>query len=244
MNVRDIAGQVAGLTWVAVRSMGVTAAAVLCGGAVLAVLSWVALRDAPWWYGLIAAVLAVVEAVTAAVALGAYRGVVNAAVETLRRVRPGRRIVGQVFERMLGVREGEVVGERGGAVARGLERLPLARANERLDAAVRAVTGEDGEGGWLRRTVRRLLLRGVRAVTLARFRDADARHGGVDLMKVRDDLGETVDGVVADHFRGQRRAWTLSVVVGLPLLVLVQTAVLHGLRPAAEPPPPTTTPAE
>lgn len=244
MNVRSIAGHVGSLTWVAVRSLTVTATLVLAAGVLLAWLSWVVLRDCPWWYGLIAVVLAVVEAVAAAVVLGIGRGVVNAAVETLRRLQLGRLIVGQVFQRILGVREGEDVGERGGAIARGLERLPLAQANQRLDTAVASVTGEGSEGGWLRRAVRRLLLKGVRAVTLARFRDSAARHGGVDLLKVRDGLGESVDGMVADHLRGQRRGWTLSVAVVLVLLALVQTAILRTLKLADTPPPTTTAPAE
>lgn len=244
MSFRKIAGHFGSLTWVAVRSLTVTAVVVLAAGALLAWLSWVVVRDCPWWYGLIAVVLAAVEAVAAAVVLGIGRGVVNAAVETLRRLQLGRLIVGQVFQRILGVREGEEVGERGGAVARGLERLPLAQANTRLDAAVAAVTGEVSEGGWLRRAVRRLLLKGVRAVTLARFRDDTARHGGVDLLKVRDGLGGSVDGRVADHLRGQRRGWTLSVAVGLVLLAFVQTAILRTLKPADPPPPPATAPSE
>jgi hypothetical protein len=234
MNVRDIAGQMAGLSWVAVRSLAVTAATVLSAGVALAVLSWLAVRDCPWWYGLIAVVLAVGETTLAAFLLGAFRGVVNAVVVGLRRWQLGRVAVGRVFEWMLGVREEGEVGERGGVVARGLERLPLAQANERLDAAVRAVTGEAGEAGWLRRTIQRVLLKGVRAVTLARFRDDAARHGGIDLMKVRDELGGSVDWAVAEHFRGQRRGWTLAVAVGLPLLVAVQTAIIHSLRPAVE----------
>jgi hypothetical protein len=63
----------------------------------------------------------------------------------------------------------------------------------------------------------------VRKYTLARFREEGATHGGINLFKVREELERTADDVLVQKVRDGMRAWTLLVVVGLPLLVAAQT---------------------
>jgi hypothetical protein len=115
------------------------------------------------------------------------------------------------------------LGERGGRLTRGLERLPLAQADELLRGAIRDVTGDAAQGGWLRRQIQRRLLEAVRKCTLARFREAGARHGGIDLLKVKEELEEAADDALIRKVRGGLRLWTALAIIGLPFVVAVQT---------------------
>lgn len=232
VDVRSIGGHLAGLSWVALRSFAATLFALTAAGVVLAGLSYFFLRGHHWLYGVVAAVVALVEAVTTGVVLGGKRAVAMALAYGLGRLRLGAALVRLVFDRMLGVADGQEAGERGGRIAQGLERLPLAQADERLAAAVRGLTGDAGQGGWLRRTIRARLLEAVRKYTLARFREEGPRHGGVDLLKVKEELERTVDDVLVDKVRGGLRLWTVLVIIGLPAVVAAQTylviLILHS----------------
>jgi hypothetical protein len=148
---------------------------------------------------------------------------VNAAAHGLGSLRLGRSLVRLVFERMLGVADAEGSGERGGRVTRGLERLPFAQAEKLLSGSVLDVMGDAGQGGWLRRAIRARLLGAVRKYTLARFREEGAKDGGIDLVRVKGELERTVDDVLARKVRGGLRLWTALVILGLPLVVAMQT---------------------
>ncbi len=225
-KLRSLAGHLASLAWVAVRTFLTTLFLLSLAGIVLAGLSYYFLRNEHWLWGVGWVALALVEAVAAGVVLGAKRAVVMALAHGLRSLRLGAALVRLVFERMLGVVEGEEVGERGGRIAQGLERLPLAQADRLLGGAIRDVTGEVGEGGWLRRKIQARLLDLVGKYTLARFREEGARHGGIDLVAVRAELEGTVDEMVVRKVLSGLRVWTWSVVVGLPVLVALQTLLL------------------
>src|SRR5262249_38053118 len=103
---------------------------------------------------------------------------------------------------------------------------PLARADELLSSAVRAVTGDAGQDGWLRRKIQTRLLEAVRKYTLARFRQEGAKHGGIDLLKVKEELERTVDEAMIEKVRGGLRFWTALVLIGLPLVVATQTWIV------------------
>lgn len=226
VNVRSIGGHLASLVWVGLRSFAATLLVLTLAGFVPAGLSYYFLREHHWLYGATAAAVALIESVGTGFALGSKRAVVTATAHGLAKLRLGRSLVRLVFERMLGVTAGSEFGERGGKVARGLERLPLAKAEELLSGAVRDVTGDAAQGGRLRRKIQERLLEAVRKYTLARFREEGAKHGGVDLLKVKEDLEQTVDEALTQKVRHGLCLWTALVIVGLPVVVAVQTWVI------------------
>jgi hypothetical protein len=244
VDIRSLGVHLTGLAWVALRSFAITILVLSVAGVALAALSYYFLREHHWAYGVIAAAAALFESVTIGIVLGTKRAVVMAIAHGLAKLRLGGFVVGLVFERMLGVAEGKEFGERGGRVSQGLERLPLARADELLSGAVRDLTGEAEQGGWLRRKIRGMLLEAVRKYTLARFREEGAKHGGVDLLKLKEEreegakhggvdllklkeeLEQTIDEALVAKVRGGLRLWTILVIVGLPVVVAVQTWVL------------------
>jgi hypothetical protein len=226
VDVRSIGNQLASLAWVALRSFVGTVLILTLSGVVLAGLSYTVLREHHWIYGVIAAAMAFVESATTGVVLGAKRAVAMALTHGLGSLRLGRSLVRVVFERMLGVAAGEETGKRGDRMTRVLERLPLARAEALLGGAIREVTGAAGQGGWLRRKIQGQLLDVVRKYTLARFRKEGAEHGSIDLPMVKEELEQTVDDVLLRKVRGGLRLWTALVIVGLPLVVTVQTWVI------------------
>ncbi|MFM8274584.1 MAG: hypothetical protein ACKODX_19955 [Gemmata sp.] len=214
--------QLAALAWVAARAFAGTVLAFAAAGVGLAAVAYYALSGEPWVVPAVGAAVALVESVATGVVLGGKRAVVLAAVHGLGRLGLGRAAVWLVFDRVLGLAAGGDHGDRGGAVARGLERVPLARAEELLARAVRAAAGDDTRGGWVRRAVRRRVLEAVRRYTLARFRADEAAHGGVDLVRVRDELEGAADEALAKRLRAGVRVWTVLAAVGLPGAVAVQ----------------------
>ena len=127
----------------------------------------------------------------------------------------------------------EAHGERGGWVTRTVERLPLAQAEKRLEEAIRehsrASSEDSGPTDWLSRRVRTRLLGAVHEYTLARFRDENAQHGGVDLVKVQSDLGERIDAMLIGKLRGGINVWMIVILVGLPVQILALDYVVFAL---------------
>lgn len=226
VDVRQIGSHIAKLTWVGVRSFVVTSVVTLLAGAVMAALSHYYLREHQWFYGAIAAVVALTESLTTGVLLGAKRAVVMVAAHGFGELRMGRALVRLVFERMLvGIPTEDADGQNTLA-RRGFKRLPLAQADEVLSSAVRSVMGDAEQGGWLRRTVQRWLLEAVRKYTLARFREEGAQQGGVDLLLVQAELEENIDDAIVEKLRASLQLWTALVILGLPLLVAGQTWIV------------------
>lgn len=223
IDVRSITGRIGQLAWIGVRSFVTTLALMSLAGVVLAALSYWWLADLHWIYGTIGALVAVVESVSAGVALGIKRAVAMVAANAFGSLRIGRTILHPVFERMLGVNDGSAAGERGGAVVQRIERSPLAQAEASLSRALGATAGDVETRGWLQRVVKRRLVRLVKRVTLARFRDEQARHADVDLLKVRDELVGTVDDALARKTAAGMRLWTALALAGLPTVVFAQT---------------------
>lgn len=221
-DVRSIGSHLGSLAGVALRSFVGTIFVVTLAGIVLAGLSCYFLREHHWLYGLIAIVAALIESVTTGFVLGVKRALALALAHGLGALRLGRALVRLVFERMLGVTPDEQLGERGGRIAQSLERLPLAQAEGRLNAVIRDMTG-GAQGGWLRQKIHTWLLEAVRKYTLARFRYEETRHGGIDLLKVQEELERNVDDALVQKVRGGLRLWTMLVIIGLPLTVAVQT---------------------
>jgi hypothetical protein len=216
---------------VALRSFLGTVLVVSLAGAVLAAVSGYFLREHPFaaW---IAAGVALIESFATGVLLGGKRAVVMALVHGLRSLRLGRSAVRLIFDRLLGADPAAQGGEPG-ALVRVAERIPLAQAERRLTDAVHGLLdtppAEGGQASWWRRRLHSRLLDLVRKYTLARFRQEGAESGGIDLVKVRVEVEETIDDRLVGRFRSGLNLWTLLVVLGLPVAVFAQTWIVLAL---------------
>jgi hypothetical protein len=229
IDLRSVGGYTARLAWVGLRSFAGSVIVLTLLGGLLAGLSYAFLREHYWGYAAMAATLALVEAVILGFVIGAKRAMVMIATHALGTLRLGQMLVRLVFERMLRVGRDAEEGGRGERIAQGLGRLPLARAEEALNGAVRSVTGEAQQAGWLRRKLQSRLLEAVRKYTLARFRTEESQHGGIDLPKVKDELERTIDDALVRKVRGSLWIWTALAAIVLPLVVALQTWLIHRL---------------
>jgi hypothetical protein len=232
VDLRSAGGHLANLAWIAARSFLATVFIATSAGILLAGLSYTFLREYHWSYGLLAVVAALVESLALGVWLGGKRALAMALAHGLGVLRLGRSLVRLIFERMLSVGDEDEPGARRGRITRGLEGLPLAKADDLLTRAVRAVMGEIGQGGWLRRKLHGRLLEVVRKYTLARFREEGAKHGGVDLVKMRDELEQTIDDSLVQKLRGGLLYPTALAIIGLPLVIAIQTWLIVKLAAA------------
>jgi hypothetical protein len=225
-DARSIGSHVATLAWIALRSFLGTLLLLTLAGFVLAGVSFYILSQYYWLYGLLGAALAIIEAVTTGFFLGLKRALALTLAHGLGTLRLGGALVRLIFERMFGLTDGEEHGERGGAMARRLERLPLAQAEKQLNTAVRKLTGDTEQSGWLARKIQTRLLDAVRKYTLARFREQDAQHGGIDLLRTKEELEQTIDVSVVEKVRGGLRFWMVLAILGLPLVVAGQICLI------------------
>jgi len=227
VDFRTIGIHIASLAWVAVRSFVGTLLVLMLLGAVLAGFAGYALR-ANTILVIVVVILVLVESIAAGVLLGGKRAMIMALSHGLKTLGLGRVVVNLVFDRLLRVSAEGADGGRGGAVVRGVEKLPLAAAEKRLSEVVNGLlSAKEGEGSWLRRKIKARLLGSVQKYTLAQFRTEGEREGGVDLAKVRDELNDNVDDLVVTKLQAGINLWTLLVLVGLPLLVAAETAALQ-----------------
>lgn len=226
IDISVIGSNLARLAFVAIRSFVGTILVMTFAGGVLAALSYYFLREYQWFYGAIGVAVIVVESVIIGCVLGAKRAMIMAVSHGLGTLRLGKSLVRVIFERMLGIAEGEKVGQRGGRIVRGLEQLPLSQADKLLSNAVRGIASDTERGGWLRGKIQKRLLEAIRKLTLSQFREEEAEHGGIDLLKVKEELEQKVDDVLVEKVRRGLRFWTALAVIGLPVLVAVQTYVV------------------
>lgn len=230
-DLGPVVGALAGALAPAVKAMVKTTVGMMATAGVLAVAAFMVANNGSVTKGVLAAVLALAVGAVAGVMLAIKRAVFTAALTALRAHQVGRALVGLVFGRMLGVQEQEAHGQRGVAVARTAEQLPLAQAEARLRKAVGALMGEpstDG-GGWLRRRLEGFLLERVEALTLARFRQQQAEAGGVDLVLVRDELAAGVDVTLVEKLDSAMLRLTALVVLGTAVASLGTAGVLRSV---------------
>lgn len=174
-------------------------------------------RHGELWPRLVAAGLVGAIGATATVMIASKRAVFEVVGVALTQLALGTTLFRLVFNHILRIDDQTERGERLGVVGGTLEtRIPLAQAEQRLQNAVASIIS-DGHGisgirGWLLGRVRRVLLRLVAKLTLARFRAEGQAQGAVDLIKVRDELGQGVDSLLIDqvHGIGTRTTWLLG----------------------------------
>jgi hypothetical protein len=232
VDIRALRDHVAKLVVVAVRTWLVTALAVAAYGAVLAGGAYYLLNDRPL-YGVLVAVVTMAVAVGGGAWLGAQWAADRGISHALTAWGLGSALVRLLFDRLLGVSGDQQHGERGTVIAQAAEKLPLAQAEERLSRATEALVKASpagGSGGWLRRRLNATLLGGVQRITLTRFREDGARHGGVDLLKLRSELEGKVDELLLGRLRFLRNLWSALVLLGLPLLMYGLVTLVRTLQ--------------
>jgi hypothetical protein len=220
---------------VAIRSFGGTMLLMLCVGLVLAGGAYYILAEHHTWVAVIAALAALVETLAVGLIWACKRALLMATLVGLQRYGFGKAAVRLLFGRVLGLPPEETMGQRSGALARSMQWLPLAQAEKRLTKAAQIVGAGSESGGLLNRLRARLqrkLLGYVQALTLSRFREFNARHGGVDLSKVQAELELHVDELLLVRLRRALNVGTFMVLVGLPAqvmaMVLVVLALMHS----------------
>lgn len=217
----------AGLAGVALQSFAGTLLLFLVAGLVFGAGSYYYLRN-DTLYAVIAASLVLAEALAAGVFLGGKRALVMTAAHGFKTLGLGRSAVKMIFTRLLGVNELQPFGERGGQIAQTVERIPLAEAQQRLTHAVNDLVHEPVDGGsWFHRKLHGLVLRGVERITLAKFREAGAKEGGVDLLKVQADLHSRVEEMLIGKLRAGLNMWTGIAVLVLPVLAALQAYAIE-----------------
>ncbi|WP_437552739.1 hypothetical protein WME97_15745 [Sorangium sp. So ce367] len=228
MDLRPFVQGVAGALGPALRSFFLTAAAMSFLALVLAGSSYAIAADGSALRGGLAAVAALALSAVIGFTLSWKRALGTGILQIVRAKRLGGTLVTAVFERLLGVSEQAEAGARGGRMAQAVERVPLNEAVKRLRLAVihRVQASPTGGGvrGFLRRRIEAQLLGTIETLTLARFRNEANQGGGIDLLKVRDELAQGVDGLVTDQIEGTLLKMTL---------LLVGAAVLASLGAAA-----------
>jgi hypothetical protein len=158
------------------------------------------------------------------------RAVGKALIEGLRRFGVGRRVSELLFAQMLGVSAEAAQGERGVGLARVAEQLPLAEAEERLSRAVHTLTAPrpGKKQRWLARIVERRMIATVERYTLDRFRDEARTTGGVDLIKVQQELRQWIDARLSDLVQGKLRALSLGLAsLACALSLLAGLGIRH-----------------
>jgi hypothetical protein len=222
-RLQALAANVRTLAWIGLRSFVGTFVLVSLFGVVLAACSFFYLNQFHWIHGLLGAFLCLVEAVATGFFFGLKRAIALTLAHALGTLRLGAALVRFLFERLLGMADGQELGERGGAMAKRIERLPLAQAEARLNSVVHQFTGDAEQAGWLARKIQTRLLDAVRKFTLARFRAQEAKHGGIDLLQIRQELEPTIDDKLVEKVSGGLKLWTLIVFLGLPAAAAAQT---------------------
>lgn len=215
-HVRQILDGITEALGPAIGSLFKTAAAMALLGVGLAVSAYFIGSNGSILRGSLAAVAALAASGALGVPLSWKRAIGRGALVTVRKRRIGSYLVAAIFDRMLGLQgEGEA-GARGGRVAQAIERVPLNEAASKLRLAVihqlKATPGGGGPRGWLRRTIEARLLGSIEQLTLARFRDEASTGGGIDLTKVRGELGATVDDLIIETIEDALTKTTLLFV--------------------------------
>jgi len=188
-------------------------------------------RPAGGWAMLAASVVALLSTGVAWYVVATKRAIAGALCAAVQQSELGRHGLELIFDRLLKVRADEELGERGVRTAEAAERLPLRQVEERLTRAVDAMLAErsakTGVRAWMARRIRNASLRQVQRLTLEEFRDEDARHGGVDLIQVREKLGPRIDNKISSMIQKASRKVTR---LALLLLLVVSLGGAVGLR--------------
>jgi len=208
---------------VAARSFVLTLAGVGTLAFLLAIVVWALVDDTR-----LAAVLALLmfaAGAAAAIFLACKRAVLLALRVGVGRFGLSRHAFDLVLAGLRRIPAESRAGVTADAIGRGLERLPLDRAEAGLREAIATVARGDAETGWLRRLLRRRLLGLVETVTLAHLRRPGSHEHGVNLALLEQELGTRVDQLVLDRLSSSLRLVTALVLLALVTLAGVGIAI-------------------
>lgn len=144
--------------------------------------------------------------------LSVKRAVLAAVREGARSQRLGQRTLDALFSRVLGVKDGA---KSTGIVGSAAEKIPLGRAEQLAKDAAAGLISEGANSGFFRSRLHRLIVGRIEALTLSRFRAENDAAGGVDLVKVRDELANTVEEKLLGLIDGMMLKLTLLLCLGL-----------------------------
>lgn len=230
-DVRPLLSGLASAVGPALKSLFATAALMFLVAIVLAAASYGIAADGSILRGLLASLVALGVSGFAGFTLAWKRALGSGILAVAEKQRAGSLLVHVVFDRMLGLKDGSEVGERGGQIVQRVERLPVNEAASKLRLAiihqVRATPQGGGIRGALRRAIEARLLSTLELITLARFRDEAAAQGSIDLLKVRDELAIAADTLIADKIRDAMLRITLILTA---VAVLASLGAAYGIR--------------
>jgi hypothetical protein len=189
---------------------------VVLGMAVLGLEAWLVVHRPLQAAVLLGPGLALLVAMTGVLVV--KNTVLQGVLEAVRRVGLGERMVRLVFSKL-----------EGGSVDRSAQRLPLREAEQKVRAVVDGLLAEraakPGMRAWVARRLSSAVMERVQTITLARLREDDAAHGGVELTRVGVELAGVVDGLIAKQVGDQLNRLNVLVFAGY----VVVTAVLSVL---------------
>ncbi len=219
VDATKIGAQLAGLAWTAVRSLLGTVAIFLMVGLVSGAVGWFLLHEKTY-LGLLILALAALQGLAFGLFLGVKRAPLAAITHGIQSLGLGRMVLHLVFDRMAAI-----AGSPGGA----LPRLPIGQAEEWLRRSVaelvKAPAGGGGLSGWARRAMLARLLSAVEALTLNKFRSAGDDQS-IDLQRVRTELEDRADGILADRVNAILARGIRVALVGLVLLAALETTLV------------------
>jgi hypothetical protein len=184
-------------------------------GVVAAIGAYFYAASSGTWHGVLAIVATLGICAIAGGMLALKRSVLVAVRALANRHRVGAGLVEALFDRIAAVPGVSTV-----------ERIPLGQAEQALSTVVRDHVAGDG---YFRRRISERLIATIEALTLARFRDAAARDGGVDLALVRGELSSRAAELVDEQLgTASRRLTILFVVIALALSALLSFLIARA----------------
>jgi hypothetical protein len=194
-----------------------TAAGMFALSLLLAIVVYkIAAASGETWKALVAVLLVLILGAVLGGMLSIKRAVLTALREGAAAHKLGQRTLDALFGRLFGLSGGPGgQGQRpAGALAQTAEKLPLGRAEQLAKEAAAGLIREGEKSGFFRARLHRMLVERIEGLTLARFRAEDNAAGGVDLVKVRDELASTVEQKLLGILDGMMLKFTALICLG------------------------------
>lgn len=175
---------------------------------------WYAAQGATW-RGFAAAGIALAAAAMMGLVLAGKRAAIAGVKSAVAKGQVGGKLVGTLFDRLAAL-----------PGVSSVERLPLAQAEVRLtEATTNFLDGQNS--GFIRRKLEEKLVEIIRKLTLARFREAEAKEGGIDLKVVRADLSARADAKIVDMADAMGKKTTLVFIAIITIVACMAAVALR-----------------
>jgi hypothetical protein len=185
-----------------------TAAGMLVLSLLLAIVVYrIASTGGTPWKAAVAVLLVLLCGAILGSMLAVKRAVLTALREGAKAQRLGQRTLDALFSRLLGVKDGQR--SAGSGLGAAVEKIPLARAEQLARDAANKLIDEGRSTGFFRARLHRMAIERIESLTLTRFRAEDSAAGGIDLVKIRDELAATVEEKLISVINGMMFKFTL-----------------------------------